>query len=406
MTSHNKIQDIEVLRGVAVLAVLVHHMRENLFTWASAPLEPNGLSLQLWWGVDLFFVISGFVITRSLLPALRAAHDQQRFWGTSVRFWIRRAWRLLPTAWLWLVIAVLLAAGFNQSGAFGDVQTNIQAGLAGFLHYANVRFATSFLNYDYGVSFVYWSLALEEQFYVLFPLLVFVTRRWLAAAMVVVVLVQAPLDRTIWHVVFRSDALALGILIALWQQHREASATLPATQRVPVALRPWLFAGLLVLMWLAANANLTGRQIQFTLVAWIAAILVVLAAQDKSLLLGPGLLKRLMCWLGSRSYGMYVIHIPAYLLTREIWYRLTPEGTNFGQEWTLPFLLTALVLLVCLSELNYRLVETPLRNKGRRMTTGTYAGEPAATAAGPGPIALNMTMAEVAQESSITTRNN
>ena len=310
----------------------------------------------------------------------------------------------------------MLAAGFNQSGAFGDVETNIQAGLAGFLHYANVRFATSFLSYDYGVSFVYWSLALEEQFYLLFPLLVFVARRWLAAALVVVVLVQAPLDRTIWHIVFRSDALALGILIALWQQQRVPGARLRVAEAIPVALRPLLFAGLLVLMWLAANANLTGRHIQFTLVAWIGAALVVLAAQDRNLLLAPGRLKQVLCWLGSRSYGMYVIHIPAFFLTREIWHRLTPEGTSFGQEWALPFLVTALILLVCLSELNYRLVETPLRNKGRRMTAPTHPSQSRPTSAEPPtlaergmePMVLNMAgnrMAEATQESSITTRS-
>lgn len=410
MTSHSKIQDIEVLRGVAVLAVLIHHVKENLFSWVVMPLEPTGLSLQLWWGVDLFFVVSGFVITRSLLPTLRAATETRLYWRASLQFWIRRAWRLLPTAWLWLVIAILLAAGFNQSGVFGDVETNIHAALAGFLHYANVRFATSFLNYDYGVSFVYWSLALEEQFYLLFPLLVFFSRRWLAALMVIVVLVQLPLDRTIWHFVFRSDALALGILIALWEQHRPPEATLRIAERVPVVLRPLLFLALLILMWLAANVSLTGWKIQFTLVAWISAVLVVLAAQGRNLLLAPGHLKRVLCWLGSRSYGMYVIHIPSFFLTREIWHRLTPEGTSFGPEWTLPFLLTALVLLVTLSELNYRLVEAPLRNKGRRMTTPARIRQSYQQPSDPvpEPIVLNMAagpVLEATQESSITTRS-
>ena len=408
MAIRNKIRDIELLRGIAVLAVIIHHLRDNLFTWVEAPLEPTGLSLQLWWGVDLFFVISGYVITRSVYPALQSASDTRGYWRTSLQFWIRRAWRLLPTAWLWLGIAVLLAAFFNQSGAFGTVATNVQAGLAGFLHYANVRFATSFLTYDYGVSFVYWSLSLEEQFYFLFPLLVFLLRRWLIAVLALVVLIQLPLDRGIWMVAFRTDALAMGILIALWQQ-RKQTLTLPLVDRIPVAARPLLTVALLVIMWLAANANLSGRQIQFSLVAWISALLVILAAQNRDLLLAPGRFKQGLCWVGSRSYGIYIIHIPAFLLTREIWYRLAPQGTQFGAEWTVPFLLTAMLLLVGLSELNFRFVEKPLRDRGREIAnrarlTPAAMDPPRAT----DTVTLGMVAEAVieAQESSMTTRNN
>jgi len=320
-----------------------------------------------------------------LQPSLRAASSPGLYWRTSLQFWIRRAWRLLPTAWLWLVIAIVLAAGFNQSGVFGTVETNIEAGLAGFLHYANVRFAMSFLNFDYGVSFVYWSLSLEEQFYFLFPLLVFICRGWLVPVLIIVVLVQMPLDRTLWHFAFRTDALALGILIALWQNRRAPDATLTVMERIPVALRPLLTATLLVVMWLAANANLTGREIQFTLVAWLSAGLVLVAAQNRDLLLAPGRFKQLLCWLGSRSYGMYIIHIPAFFLTREIWHRLAPAGTDFGPSWTLLFLVTALALLVGLSELNYRLIEAPLRDKGRRITDRARRRRSLAETAAPDP---------------------
>src|SRR5690554_933284 len=198
MNRRGTIDDIEVLRGVAVIAVLIHHMKENLFPWLTTPLDPRGLDLQLWWGVDLFFVISGFVITRSALPALhQSTADKALFWRTTISFWTRRAWRLLPSAWLWLVLTLLLSIGFNQSGVFGSPATNLQAALADMLQYANARFADSFMVYDYGASFVYWSLSLEQQFYLLFPLLIFISRRWLAVVMIAVVIIQLPLERNI-----------------------------------------------------------------------------------------------------------------------------------------------------------------------------------------------------------------
>src|SRR5690606_16205729 len=71
-----RILDIEVLRALAVIGVVVHHARDNLFTWTSPGLERLAVYFGGWVGVDLFFVISGFVIARSLLPQLQSAGIQ------------------------------------------------------------------------------------------------------------------------------------------------------------------------------------------------------------------------------------------------------------------------------------------------------------------------------------------
>ncbi|MCW5337940.1 acyltransferase family protein, partial [Pseudomonas aeruginosa] len=180
--SGKRILDIELLRGLAVLGVVFHHLHGNLFSGSPALLDGINQRVQFWWGVDLFFAISGFVIARTLIPQLREAPTRQAFWEQARYFWIRRAFRLLPSAWLWLALILACCLLLNRSGAFGSLSANLAASLAGFLQVANFRFADSFYRYEYGASFVYWSLSLEEQFYLLLPLLILCLRRYLGWA--------------------------------------------------------------------------------------------------------------------------------------------------------------------------------------------------------------------------------
>ena len=122
-----RIMDVEVLRAVAVLAVLFHHLPDNLFTDPVPSLARIHEWAQTWWGVDLFFAISGFVIARSLIPVLQGCTTGQERWQQVRHFWLRRAFRLLPSAWLWLAVILLACVFFNRSGAFGTLSANLQA---------------------------------------------------------------------------------------------------------------------------------------------------------------------------------------------------------------------------------------------------------------------------------------
>ena len=102
MNNDRRIMDIELLRGIAVLGVLFHHLQDSLFAAPVPLLQAITAWGQPWWGVDLFFAISGFVIARSLIPALQGCSTRQEYWQQTRNFWLRRAFRLLPSAWLWL----------------------------------------------------------------------------------------------------------------------------------------------------------------------------------------------------------------------------------------------------------------------------------------------------------------
>ncbi|WP_053149143.1 acyltransferase [Pseudomonas sp. Pf153] len=361
-----RIMDIELLRAVAVMGVLFHHIQGMPFPGGWPGLAALSGSFQLWWGVDLFFAISGFVIGRSLIPQLRGCDSSRQFWTVTRAFWIRRAFRLLPSAWLWLLLVLLAVCFFNRSGAFGSVQANVQATLAGVLQFANLRFADAFMRYEYGASFVYWTLSLEEQFYLILPLLVFVSRRYLVWVLLAVVLVQFFTWRAVWLSVIRTDALALGVLLSIWSLRPGYWRFEPKWLRRP-GLGVVLLAGLgSIMAWLATEQfNLSFYRLG--VIAALSAILVWVASYDQDYLLPRSPLKTALAWVGSRSYGIYLIHVPVFFLLRELWFRFAPWGSPDMSSHPWLALACGLSLIGLLSELNYRLVEMPMRNRGARL---------------------------------------
>ncbi|WP_263147098.1 acyltransferase, partial [Pseudomonas alcaligenes] len=357
-----RIADIEVLRAVAVLFVLFQHIG-NLWPWTSSTLDLLYGAFGGTFGVDLFFAVSGFVIARDLVPRLLAAPDSASAWRVMQAFWVRRIWRLWPSAWLWLGLILLAVVGFNRSGVFGSLEANLQATAAGVLQYANLRFAQNFMLHEIGASFVYWSLSLEEQFYLLFPLLVVLFRRRLGVFLLLFALAQMALPRQqSFLMVFRTDALALGILIALWSGRDSWRALLPSLSAWGRGARLALALGLVAAMaWL--SAHLQAVRYAVALIALFSAALVLLASYDRDLLLADGRLRRLLVWVGTRSYALYLIHIPAFFATRELFHRLLP-GQPPSPGLALAYLACALPLLGLLAEANFRLLETPLRRHG------------------------------------------
>src|SRR3954469_10738823 len=156
--------DIEGLRAVAVLGVLLFH--------AGVPRIPGGFV-----GVDVFYVISGFLITGLLLRELGADGHV-----SLTRFYARRMRRLLPAALV--VIVLTLAASYWLLSSVRFPQVAID-GAAAAAYVSNYRFVLNATNYlaaggEPSPLLQYWSLSLEEQFYLIWPLLVIVASRYLS----------------------------------------------------------------------------------------------------------------------------------------------------------------------------------------------------------------------------------
>lgn len=361
---NRRIADIEMLRGFAVLFVVIHHANGALFTWSSSAMSHFYSHFCGAIGVDLFFAISGFVIAKDLIPRLRESQDGRSARAIILAFWIRRAWRLWPAAWLWLGVILLASVWFNSTGAFGSFHTNLEATLAGVLQIANLRFADSFMRYFYGASFPYWSLSLEEQFYLLLPLAVMIFRRYLVWMLLALVLVQFFQQRSLIMMMFRTDAIALGVLLALWSAHPSYQVFKPARLARYGLGVVVLFSMLLFMAALGSEWASSAISLNYGIIAVFSAVLVWVASYDADLLFPKGICKSLVVWLGTRSYAIYLIHIPAFFFAREFYHRFSPSPLSSGESsfWSLLILAGALILL--LSNLNYRFIEVPCRARG------------------------------------------
>jgi peptidoglycan/LPS O-acetylase OafA/YrhL len=130
-----------------------------------------------------------------------------------------------------------------------------------------------------------------------------------------------------------------------------------------------VFVALSLLLAVVGSLTLhIAGKFEFGLVALVCAIFVLIASYDGGYFCPNGPIKRVLLWIGSRSYTFYLVHIPAYFLTREIWFHLQPPHTVFTDRFALRFAYTAAILLLVLVELNYRFVEAPLRRRGKRIS--------------------------------------
>lgn len=312
--------EIEYLRAVSICLVLVSHI-----IWLSPFIYERVAPLfryaSFGVGVDLFFCISGYVVAMSYYDYFDRYRMREQFWPAARVFWLRRAYRLLPSAWLWVLVGVVCSVSFNRSGIFLDFEQNLKSAFSILSFTANITHIYGWL----APNNVYWSLSLEEQFYVILPLflLLITSRKARIVALLLVIAVQFPLARDPFGDLagkylasFRVDGFAWGILIFMFSRSAWYLRLKPRfLLRKPLALTTSL---LLLYLLVAIPAQLATRSINMGLVAMIAAVLVWLASYDKGYLFGYPGLNRWMQWLGARSYAIYLIHLPVIKFTHEV----------------------------------------------------------------------------------------
>lgn len=338
---------LDGLRAIAVLLVLFGHWQ-----WQSP------LARALNWGmvgVVLFFVLSGFLITRILL-SLRtdAPGGAQRSRPAALRhFYARRALRILPACYLLLLASLALGADFRGQ-------------LGWFVAFAGNHVVYSSGSWDWP-AYHLWTLAVEEQFYLAWPLaLLFLPRRrlaplaWLAIALgpvsrALLFLASdgSPVAGDVAQVLAPScaDSFGLGALLAL---HRTGLVRLP----VPRRRTTWLqLAGLALLAWACREFWAWPGVALFRLaLSLLAVALVAGASRGFGGPVGGALGHPVPVFVGRISYGMYLYH----LLVPDLLVRAGLPEAMAGAFWV------RLVALLALATLSWRLVERPLLDWGAR----------------------------------------
>lgn len=340
---------LDGIRGLAALAVVLFH--------AGVWWLPGGFL-----GVDVFFVVSGFLITSLLIS------ERERSGNTDLaQFWLRRARRLLPVLALVLIVTTVYAALVLQETLSRHLHDVLMAAI----------YVTNWDQIIRGVSYFemferpsqlrhLWSLAVEEQFYIIWPIVFTVVLRLLNLRWLWCIVAALGVLSVLWMVMlftpgdepsrvyFGSDARAFTILIGVavglyWKPWRRRWSAMAGHVMDLLAFAG--MAGIAVVMALGRHWSDWMYPWGLLLTSFAAIVLVTFVVRPGSLV-GRALDLSPLRWLGRRSYSIYLWHWPVLLALQ--W--------EFGFEPdTLTLVAAGLLVTFILSELSYRFIETPLR---------------------------------------------
>ena len=360
---------LDGLRAIAVLMVMTYHFWPQIL--------PGGMI-----GVDIFFVISGFLITALLLR--EGAYTGRIALGS---FWLRRARRLLPAIVLLIIIMGPIALSIG-----GDIQVNLGRQILGAFTFSSNWLSIAAGN-DYFAQTTpelytnFWSLAVEEQFYVFWPLIllsvgVLLRKRWRAFRWVILALLTASLlwagylslsGAPVSRIYYGTDAHIYGLLLGAWLAFIRPFSLYPPSDPEILArvaqpfglaafarvLLGWAsFFALIPLALYLSDAN--PATIPWGLAAASVLTCGIIQAILPDMRAGASTLLRALLsiaplrWVGERSYGLYLWHWPLAVVLHYTWGADKPEWAN----------LLVLAATFIIAAISYRWVETPIRRYG------------------------------------------
>lgn len=362
--THSFIPALDGLRGIAILLVLVHHLtiyrpEQGVDSWiASVPLFG-------WCGVNLFFVLSGFLITGILLDS----RDSDSYYTS---FYARRMLRIFPLYYLVLFVALVLLPMLPDLHRVIVGSNPIPDQLPYWFFLTNFSIADRGMTH--GWLDIAWSLAIEEQFYVVWAIVVLLCPpRWLGPLCAAVLIVE-PIARSIalaggvdpadiyvltWY---RLDGLSMGALLA-WLQRRGHFGTLAKGARTTALVA---LAGIVVVIIESGDSwwwNPLMQQVGFTLIAFTSASMLVAALTRPEQTWWPWLLS--MGWLrafGKYSYCLYLIHLPVMRVIREYVFEPMDYAWLVAAPWLgqVLFYVIAIAPAFLLARLSWTMFEAPI----------------------------------------------
>ena len=350
------IQSIDGLRAIAVTAVVLYHLG---ISWI-----PGGFL-----GVDLFFVISGYVITRLILDSINrsSALDLRAFYWARLR-------RIYP-GFLFMVFSTIIFIGVWAPEAIRRFLKDLPYALTGTMNWSLVARHQDYFEAIGRPPLLQhtWSLAVELQFYLIWPVILLtvlkyfgkknVARAALAIAMIsgaTLFLVSLKLDASnaqqVSHVYFGTDTHSLGLFLGAalavsWIPQNLSADIAKRAQDVVDGIGVVGLLGLLSTFFFIDETNATLYKIAFPL-AGIFGCLVIISLVHPASRFAPLISSAPFAWIGERSYGIYIWHWVVFQVTR-------PSVDITGDPWAL-YLARALLVLA-LADISLRWVEIPFR---------------------------------------------
>jgi peptidoglycan/LPS O-acetylase OafA/YrhL len=349
---------LEGLRAFAVLAVILYH------------LDIPGLFSSGFLGVDIFFTVSGFLITAQLIRQFQTD-------GTIAigNFYLKRARRLFPAVLVLLIFCILITEWLVRDAAW-RTRSDLLPALFYFSNWWQIFSEQSYFEMSGRPALLQhlWSLAIEEQFYIAWPLLLLVILRHFRERGVLFVAASLALLSSGWmiylsarygypqsqdpsRIYLGTDTHTMGLflgasLAAAWNPWKSHAS--PGTH-VTRALTDFLgVICISALLWAMLFVTEYDRALYQGGFFWVClfSIGLVFAASQKDSTLSVWLSVRPLAWLGKRSYGLYLWHWPVFALLR-------PEFELSDNAWVQAAIRLTLTLI--LTELSYQLIENPVR---------------------------------------------
>ncbi|MDQ6652913.1 MAG: acyltransferase [Acidobacteriota bacterium] len=356
------VPELDGLRGIAIISVLIHH---QLTTFS---LKGGFL------GVDLFFVLSGFLITGILLS------EFEKTQAISLRnFYIRRVLRLGPGLLVYLIACLLV----TYHAQLVNIPREIKLIAIALVYSTNWRMAFGWDSYLDPTAII-WSLSIEEQFYLVWPVLLFgclalkVRRGFIVAGLgitIFAIMVQrglllnagVDLTRLYYGTDTRADALLIGCLLALLTV---TSFGMKMKRWVNIAS---IFSAVGLIYFIATTkfTDLFLYRGGYTLIALLAGIVILVAANSPPRILSTALRIRPLRWFGKISYGLYLWHW-LVVISSSFYY------LGYWEPWA------KLALAVGIASASFYLVERPINRLKTR-----FAMRPSVDQRGVSPLATD-----------------
>ena len=362
--SNNKskyLPSIDSLRALAVLAVIIYHVDVNYL--------PGGFL-----GVDLFFVLSGYLISSLIIKEFRKTGTVNLY-----NFYIRRARRLLPAVYFMITVGLVVMVLFNEV----LLRKSHLDAIFGYIYSSNWWYIFHKLDYfdSFGAQSPFkhlWSLAIEEQFYMIFPLLFLLVNGkkkskdgtyklnknflYVVLGLILVSLIAHILlfdINNISRIYFGTDTRAFSLLVGvvgaiLYPMERLHSKVTPQQNMIYSILSLVSIAGLITVMIYTSEYNTWLYRGGFLLVA-ILGLIVIISSGKQHTLMSKLLSFKPIVFIGKISYSLYLWHFPVLVLTTPV--------SEIGNP-NIFFVILRIILTFVLAIMSYVFVETPIRKLG------------------------------------------